>query len=257
MSATDTYGRGIFRWIGALFRRNESDTLSRNIYDAIAVVDRMITILDGTRRALLDTQEEHNRKAKLFASEGKKHYERIFLEELKHINGILSLIEKIRLDLIRVKTRLRTIAHMERPLMELPDVIAEIRSLRPEVEKIMPNLTGLIMELEKKVEDIMVSSNLQPASTNLILGQQPSEVQKMNIPLPPEDIPRARGTVEVRTRKTTVSIATVKQWVLTEVKSNGGILDISAFTKKYHVSKTIVLNALYQLEREGKIRMRR
>lgn len=258
MSLTIRGGRGIFRWFGALFRKGPDDPISKNIYDAVAVIDKMISVIDITRRSLLDAQEEHSRKAKLFASQGKKQYEGIFLEELKHIGGILSLLEKVRVDLIRVKTRLRTIATMEKPLMELPEVIEEIRSLRPQVEKIMPQLTAMILEVERKVEDVMISTSLpygvggEKTVKNMSISTRQSNTPLP--PLPPSSVP-AKSPVALR--QNTVSLSTVKKWILTEIKSNGGILDISSFTRKYGVSKSVVFTALHQLENEGKIRLSR
>ncbi len=260
MSSITNGNRGIFRWIASIFRREQVDPVNKNIYDAVAVIDRMISVLDVTKRSLLDAQDEHSKKAKLFASEGKKHYEKIFLDELKHIRGIIRLIEKVRVDLIRVKTRLRTIAQMERPLKELPEVVAEIRSLRPEVEKIMPQLSAMILELEKKVEDIMISTNLptaynEPIQTEKIVDTVDTRENSLVLPLPPETKTAAAEKTMIQAQPT-ITIGQVKKWILREIRSNGGILDVSSFSRKYRVSRTMILSALYQLEREGKIRLR-
>ncbi len=257
MSTITNGNRGIFRWIASIFKKEQVDPINKNIYDAVAVIDRMISVLDITKRSLQDAQDEHSKKAKIFASEGKKHYEKIFLDELKHIRGLIRLIEKVRVDLIRVKTRLRTIAQMERPLKELPEVVAEIRSLRPEVEKIMPQLSAMILELERKVEDIMISTNLPTTYNEPIQTENTVKSKKdLVLPLPPETTTTTATKKTIIQAQPAVTVEQVKKWILREIKSNGGILDISSFSRKYRVSRTMILSALYQLEREGRIRLK-
>ncbi len=262
MSLSMGGGRGLLGWIGSLFKRTPKDPISKNIYEAITVIDRMITSIDFTRRSLIEAQEEHSRKAKQFASEGKKQYEEIFLRELEHIGGILSMLEKTRVDLVRIKTRLSTIATMERPLKELPEVIEELRNLRPQVEKIMPQLTLMITEVERKVQDVIVSTNIPNISLDYATKYQPVKSireEKTSVklpPLPPESKPKSSQKTQAIATPS-ISLSTIKKWLIYEIKNSGGILDINAFTRKYGVSKSIVLLALKQLEKEGRIRLSR
>jgi ribosomal protein S25 len=251
--------RGILRWLGLLFKKQE-DPISKNIYDAIAVIDKMISTIDITRRSLMDAQEEHTRKAQLFASEGKKNYQGVFLDELRHIGGLLNMLEKVRIDLIRVKTRLRTVATMERPLNEIPEVIAEIRNLRPMIEKVMPNLTSMVMEVERKVEDVMISTSLPSAPTTIknqtvspIKSKNKTSEYSMKAVIPPE--PPSTKPVQTMKKQSAWTVTKVKHAILVEIKNNGGILDIGALTRRYGIPKSMIYKALHQLENEGKIRL--
>lgn len=261
MSLSTSGGRGFIGWITSIFKRSPKDPISKKIYEAISVVDRMITSIDITKRSLTQASQEHSRKARQFAEEGKKHYEEIFLQELEHIGGIMSVLEKTKVDLIRIKTRLSTIATMERPLRELPEVIEELRVLRPQIEKIMPQLTLMMTEVERKVQDIIATTNipgspLLPYNYHTELPETPVNEPGKLPPLPPESSPPVK-TGSAEALASPVSIGTVKKWILYEIRSNGGVLDIGSFTRKYNVSKTLVLLALRQLEKEGRIKLTR
>ncbi len=264
MSLSVGGGRGFIGRIANIFRRSPRDPISKKIYEAISVIDRMITSIDITKRSLTQASEEHSRRAKQFADEGRKQYEEIFLQELEHIGGILSILEKSRVDLIRIKTRLSTIASMERPLRELPEVIEELRVLRPQVEKIMPQLTLMMTEVERKVQDIIATTNVPNlpsipyTSTTSYAGKPVVESSRTGKlpPLPPKTTPsKLVNSSSIATP--TVSVNLVKKWLIHEIKSSGGVLDIGSFTRKYNVSKSIVFHALRQLEKEGKIRLAR
>jgi DNA-binding GntR family transcriptional regulator len=49
----------------------------------------------------------------------------------------------------------------------------------------------------------------------------------------------------------------VEEWILHELKLNGGVLNLKLFEAKYGVSKEVVFEALRSLEAKGKIKLRR
>jgi exonuclease VII small subunit len=54
-----------------------------------------------------------------------------------------------------------------------------------------------------------------------------------------------------------VPLNVVEEWILHELKLNGGVLNLKLFEAKYGVSKEVVFEALRSLEAKGKIRLRR
>jgi exonuclease VII small subunit len=57
--------------------------------------------------------------------------------------------------------------------------------------------------------------------------------------------------------RSNVPLNVVEEWVLHELKLNGGVLNLKLFEAKYGVSKEVVFEALRSLEAKGKIRLRR
>jgi flagellar biosynthesis chaperone FliJ len=57
--------------------------------------------------------------------------------------------------------------------------------------------------------------------------------------------------------KSNVPLNVVEEWILHELKLNGGVLNLKLFEAKYGVSKEVVFEALRSLEAKGKIRLRR
>ncbi len=269
------HGPGIGRLFGRIFGlfSKPKDPITRSIYDAVSLLDKMIAQIDVTYKSLENIHEENSRKAKIFSSEGKKNYEKIFLEELKHIEGLMIMMEKVKMDLMRVKVRLETLTHVEQPMRILPEVIQELQAIRPQVEKIAPELTMYLLEVERKVSSIMSTSNIaETFQTATNLGAFKENVPTKLPPLPPESTPvptppepvstPARNVVRVTAHNSSyqtnnVPLSIVKNWVLNEIMNNGGILDIQAFTKKYKVPKNIVFKALIKLEQEGRIKVSR
>ena len=57
--------------------------------------------------------------------------------------------------------------------------------------------------------------------------------------------------------KSNVPLNVVEEWILHELKLNGGVLNLKLFEAKYGVSKEVVFEALRSLEAKGKIKLRR
>ncbi len=67
----------------------------------------------------------------------------------------------------------------------------------------------------------------------------------------------ARELFEPALVRSNVPLNVVEEWVLHELKLNGGVLNLKLFEAKYGVSKEVVFEALRSLEAKGKIRLRR
>ncbi|ADI32274.1 Snf7 family protein [Staphylothermus hellenicus] len=260
MSTLGIGSRGI-GWFGRLFGflKRSKDPVTKSIYEAIAVLDKMINSIESTKKSLESVHEDHSRRAKLFASEGRKQYENIFIEELKHIAGLISMFDKVQYDLMRVRYRLETLTLVEEPIRLLPEVIQELQSLKPEVEKIAPELSTMLMEVERKVTSIIASSDISNIAGAVGYKDNTQQVDNKNTreklpvpPLPPEDQPEPSPVQEYNL----VPLAIVKKWILDEIRTSGGVFVVRDFTKKYKVPKHLVYDALRKLEEEGHIRLR-
>lgn len=259
--------RGLFSRIFGF--RSSSDPIRKTIAEAIAQIDRMLLNIEGTINNLKEMREEHSRKAEMFARQGKNEYEKIFLDELTHISKLLSIFDLVRIDLVRVKVRLKTLTHVEEPLKHLPEIIQELEMIKPKIEKIAPDLAMAVMEIERKVSSIMTSTNLSNSPLPEIHSSSPintmikkaESVKKTLPPLPPEGEPIGAAQLVMAPRRTSMnvraSIDLIKTWLIEEIKSTGGVLDISSFCKKYGVTRSQVFMALQMLEREGKIKLSR
>jgi len=252
-------------WFGRLFGifRRPKDPITKGIYDAMAVLDRMINSIEATKKSLKSMREEHSRRAKFFASEGRKEYEDIFMNEIEHIQSLILMFNKVQYDLMRVRYRLETLTLVEEPMRQLPEVIQELQALKPEVEKIAPELSTMLLEVERKVTSIMTSSNMSSALNALSYTKNKVEneasklisetQQKILPPLPPETTPVAVKVKEY----SPVPLPLVKKWIIEEIKMNGGVFVVRDFANKYRVPKHIVYDALKKLEEEGLIKLKR
>ncbi len=259
--------RGLFSRIFGF--KGSSDPIRKTIAEAIAQIDRMLLDIEGTINNLKEMQEEHSRKAEMFARQGKNEYEKIFLDELTHISKLLSIFDLVRIDLVRVKVRLKTLTHVEEPLKHLPEIIQELEMIKPKIEKIAPDLAMAVMEIERKVSSIMTSTNLTNSPLPGIHSSSPinsamkeaEPVKKTLPPLPPEGEPIGASQLVIAPKRASMnaraSIDLIKTWLIEEIKSTGGVLDISSFCKKYGVTRSQVFMALQMLEREGKIKLSR
>ncbi|MEM1675054.1 MAG: hypothetical protein QXL68_00545 [Desulfurococcaceae archaeon] len=251
MSLTTSWGNNLFnRIIGAF--RGPKDPLVKNIHEAMATLDKMTNYIETTKKILENKYEEHQRRAKIFASEGKSEYEKIFIEESKHISSLISLFSKIQYDLIRVKYRLETVTIVEEPLQLIPEIIHELESLKPDIERIAPQLTTLLLEVERRVNSIMSVSNVSSLNSLLTNTSNTSVTGKIP-PLPPEEKPSIKNQL-IETY--VVDINSVKRVLLDEIKRTGGVLVLSDISRKYNIPKHIVHNALKKLEEEGLIKIK-
>ena len=259
--------RGLFSRIFGF--RSSSDPIRETIAEAIAQIDRILLNIEGTINNLKEMRAEHSRKAEMFASQGKDEYQKIFLDELEHISKLLSVFNYVQMYLTRVKIRLKTLTHVEEPLRHLPGIIQELEMIKPEIEKVAPDLVTSVMEIERKVSSLISSTNLtnyplpgiHDSSQINTSSKQVKQARKTLPPLPPEGDPvrpvQLVMTPEKKLANMRVSIDLVKAWLIEEIRSTGGILDISSFCKKYGVTRSQVFMALQMLEREGKIKLSR
>jgi len=249
LSMSSTWSNSIFNKLFGLLR-GPRDPLIRNIHEAIIVIDKMNNFIASTRRNLENMYEEHKRRAKIFASEGKRDYEEIFIEELKHIASLISMFDKVHYDLMRVRYRLETLTIVEEPMRLLPEIVQELEMIKPEIEKIAPELASMLIEVERKVNSVMSSSDISSVA-NMVVEHDNREKIKLP-PLPPEEKPKVPEPVS--TSYNNVSLATIKKWVIDEIKNSGGVFVISEFARKYRVPKHTVRLVLKKLEQEGVIK---
>lgn len=237
--------------------RGPSDPTLKNIQEAIYVLDKMANFIDSTKKTLEEKYEEHQRRAKLFASEGKREYEKIFIEESKHISSLISLFTKVYFDLIRVKHRLETLSLVEEPMKLLPEIAQELDMIKPEIERIAPELTTMFYEVKRRVTSIMTSSNFTVFS-NIYQdsGKRMERNREEHIPpSPPMEKPVVKEEITYQ-MSNNISFKTLKKLILDEIKNAGGVFVISDFAKKYRVPKHMVRLALKKLEEEGIISSR-
>jgi len=262
LSLSSSWGSNWLYRITGWFKGSR-DSVSRNIRDALVVLDRMASFIDSAKKNLENMYEEHRVRAKAVAEKGKREYEEIFLEELKHISSLISMFSKVHYDIMRVRYRLETITAVEEPMRLLPEIIQELEAIKPEVERIAPELATMLLEVERKVNSVMSSSDIASLS-NMINASKGKSVKEKAVkenlpPLPPSEEPindREALEPEPVALENNVPLSVVKKWVLEEIKSNGGVFVISDFVKKYGVPTHVVRMALKKLEMEGYIKSR-
>ncbi|MEM0342559.1 MAG: hypothetical protein QW387_07500, partial [Desulfurococcus sp.] len=268
------------------------DPFVKNIEESIVLMDRMIKSIEASKKSLEITLEEHKRKLKLSGTQDRELQE-IIDEENRNIMGYLNLFTKVYYDLTRVRLRLETITQVQEPMKVLPEVLEELKRIEPEVEKINPQLVSLIRMIEQKVGSIKVStdsSSIPQPLINKYMSQKNEEktpvkpIENIEALVPPATVDEGaraavktpppppsnnvqqalkpievepefqRGSVESRDE---VPLNIVEQWVLAELRSKAGILDIQYFTSKYRVSRDKVYEALRRLEEKGLVRLKR
>ncbi|AFL66168.1 hypothetical protein [Desulfurococcus amylolyticus] len=291
MSISITGSRGGF-FSKLLWAFKPKDPFVKNIEESIVLMDRMIRSIEASKRSLEITLEEHKRKLKLSGAQDKELQE-IIDEENRNIMGYLNLFTKVYYDLTRVRLRLETITQVQEPMKVLPEVLEELKRIEPEVEKINPQLVSLIRMIEQKVGSIKVStdsSSIPQPLINKYMSQKNEEktpvkpVENIEALVPPATVDeRARAAVKIPPSppsndgqqalkpieiepefqrdsiesRNEVPLNIVEQWVLAELRSKAGILDIQYFTSKYRVSRDKVYEALRRLEEKGLVRLKR
>ncbi|MEM2579128.1 MAG: hypothetical protein QXN03_02525, partial [Desulfurococcaceae archaeon] len=94
-------------------------------------------------------------------------------------------------------------------------------------------------ELEKIAINIVSSTGLPNIYGKTLPKEEVDVVKKMEL----EDL----------SPPTNVPMEVIKAWLIEEVKSLNGIINLDIVSKKYNVSKEQVMLALKELEREGRI----
>ncbi len=165
LSATSA---GIFSKLYSVFKSR--DPLKREILQSAGIIDRMLRSLETSKKNLETAIEEHKKKLKVQGDD--KELAKIIDDEIRNIYGYLSMITKTIYDLARVKYRLETLFYVEEPLKIIPEVLEELRSVEPVIEKINPQLINQIKALEQRVASIMaLSSSYIPGISSI--PQQP------------------------------------------------------------------------------------
>ncbi|MEM4934129.1 MAG: hypothetical protein QXN82_04630, partial [Desulfurococcaceae archaeon] len=129
LSATSA---GIFSKLYSVFKSR--DPLKREILQSAGIIDRMLRSLETSKKNLETAIEEHKKKLKVQGDD--KELAKIIDDEIRNIYGYLSMITKTIYDLARVKYRLETLFYVEEPLKIIPEVLEELRSVEPVIEKI-------------------------------------------------------------------------------------------------------------------------
>ncbi|MEM4664104.1 MAG: hypothetical protein QXP67_04165 [Desulfurococcaceae archaeon] len=280
-------GTGVLGRFLSIFRAK--DPLKREIVYSINTIDKILRSLEVTKKSLEAVAEEHKKRIK--ASDGDKEFTKILEEETRNIHGYLNLMTKSIYDLMRVKYRLETLFYVEEPLKVLPEVLEELRSVEPVIEKINPQLLSQIRTLEQKVAGLLAMSSMNtptlysalpstsahdqqvqkqhqvsPVSeksaqmnnkTTVQLIQEYESLQPPSKPLTKQSIMQSAPTAPIIKQEVNVPLNVVEQWILLELKQTAGILDLSAFEKKYGVPRALVLEALRSLESKNVVKVRR
>ncbi|WP_440059849.1 hypothetical protein ACSU1N_01410 [Thermogladius sp. 4427co] len=276
MSLSSTLRSGSI-WSRLFWKLKPKDPTIKNLYDAIVILDKMINSIESSKKSLKLAVEEHTKRSRFAAQEGRSDIQVIFDEEMKHISNLIGIFEKISYDLLRVRYRLETLTLVEEPMKLMPEVIRELQDLRPELERYVPELTAMFNEVERKVASIMAVSNLEPLAMTVGSFRKTSGENKDEIkpsiqislpPLPPQDelvskkgkddySKNAQAVRIASLEKLDVPINVIAQWLLEEIRSKGGILDVQSFVSRYKVSKEKVYEALKSLEDKGVIKIKR
>lgn len=280
-------GTGVLGRFLSIFRAK--DPLKREIVYSINTIDKILRSLEVTKKSLETVAEEHKKRIK--ASDGDKEFTKILEEETRNIHGYLNLMTKSIYDLMRVKYRLETLFYVEEPLKVLPEVLEELRSVEPVIEKINPQLLSQIRTLEQKVAGLLAMSSMNTPTlysalpstsahdqqvqkqhqvspvpeksaqmnnkTTVQLIQEYESLQPPSKPLTKQSIIQSAPTAPIIKQEVNVPLNVVEQWILLELKQTAGILDLSAFEKKYGVPRALVLEALRSLESKNVVKVRR
>jgi len=266
MSLSASWNTNLWSKLFGLFR-TPKDPVLKNLRESIYMLDKMASFIDSTRRMLEEKYEEHQRKAKLYASEGKREYQAIFEEESKHISTLLTLFSKVYYDLIRVRYRLETISMVEEPMKLLPEIAQELDMIKPEIERIAPELTLMLHEVRRRIASIMATTstsletfttlyNDEKSSSSAEVKESEQVAKLKSLPLPPRDIPVTTVKPAPTTENKPPNTSTVKRLIMEEIKKTGGVFVVNDFAKKYGIPVYVVKEALKKLEEEGLIKTR-
>ncbi|MEM4528566.1 MAG: hypothetical protein QXS23_05190 [Desulfurococcaceae archaeon] len=262
------------------------DPVRKSIFDSIALLERMIRTLESSKRSLEVVMEEHKKRVK--TSGGDKELIEIIDEETRNVSGYLALLTKVVYDLARVRYRLETLAYVEEPIKILPEVLDELRKIEPEIEKINPQLISQIKTIEQKVSSILITSSsdiiphtsiskkeiTESKDVKTIQESMPSEkvnVSSRTLPAPPPEVV-VSNVDKTTTQQVAIPIPqeqkpgidleevplnVIEQWLLDELRTCAGILDVQLFERKYRVKRENVYKALKSLEDKGLIKIKR
>ncbi|MCS7128260.1 MAG: hypothetical protein N3E36_03670 [Sulfolobales archaeon] len=216
-------------------RRDRPEELAR----MIAILDGMIGELDVTRKKVEDRQSYLVGKARDAGLKGDKESQQIYIAELEEIGKLLSIVLQAKRFLLQVKLRLETVVEMSDVLRTIPEVLSTLQPLKPMLARIAPDMVEKISELEKIAINIVSSTGLPNIYGKASPKEEVDIVKKMEL--------------EELSPPTNVPMEVIKAWLIEEVKSLNGIINLDIVSKKYNVSKEQIILALKELEREGRI----
>jgi len=266
MSLSANWNTNLWSKLLGLFRAPK-DPVLKNLRESIYMLDKMASFIDSTRRVLEEKYEEHQRRAKLYASEGKREYQAIFEEESKHISTLLTLFSKVYYDLIRVRYRLETISMVEEPMKLLPEIAQELDMIRPEIERIAPELTVMLHEVRRRIASIMATTSTsleafaalysdEKTSSSVEVKENKQAIELKSLPLPPREMPATTVKPTPATENKALTVNAVKKLVIEEIKKSGGVFVVNDFARKHGIPVHVVKEALRRLEEEGLIKTR-
>ncbi len=241
MSAATSTLPSFINWFTKVFgigRRDRPEELAK----MIAILEGMISELDVTRRKVEDRQSYLVGKARDSGLKGDKESQQIYIAELEEIGKLLSIVLQAKRFLLQVKLRLETVVEMSDVLRTIPEVLSTLQPLKPMLARIAPDMVEKISELEKIAINIVSSTGLPNIYGKALAKEEVDAVKKMEL--------------EELSPPTNVPMEVVKAWLIEEVKSLNGIINLDMVSKKYNISKEQVILALKELEREGKILIR-
>lgn len=215
LSASNT---GILGRFASIFK--PKDPLKREIIQSASIIDRMIRSLEFSKKSLENIAEDHKKKLKTQGDD--PELKRILDDEIRNINGYISIISKTMYDLTRIKYRLDTLIYVEEPLKILPEIIEEVRAIEPVIEKINPELINHIKSLEQKVASILaISSSYIPGVTRISEPQttmQPTTIKEVKtLPSTAEKTPAPRSKSQLNEPINTSNTSTSTQQIKTSV----------------------------------------
>ncbi len=238
MSAATSTLPSFINWFTKIFsigRRDRPEELAK----MIAILEGMISELDVTRRRVEDRQSYLVGKARDAGLKGDRDSQQIYMAELEEIGKLLSIVLQAKRFLLQVKLRLETVVEMSDVLRTIPEVLSTLQPLKPMLARVAPDMVEKISELEKIAINIVSSTGLPNIYGKASANREGDIVKKVELEelAPPTNVP-----MEV-----------VKAWLIEEVKSLNGIVNLDVVSKKYNISKEQVILALKELEREGRI----
>ncbi|MEM1533312.1 MAG: hypothetical protein QW369_01395 [Desulfurococcaceae archaeon] len=238
MSTTTSTLPSFINWFTKVFsigRRDRPEELAK----MIAILEGMIGELDVTRKKVEDRQSYLVGKARDAGLKGDKESQQIYIAELEEIGKLLSIVIQAKRFLLQVKLRLETVVEMSDVLRTIPEVLSTLQPLKPMLARIAPDMVEKVSELEKIAINIVSSTGLPNIYGKTLPKEEVDVVKKMEL----EDL----------SPPTNVPMEVIKAWLIEEVKSLNGIINLDIVSKKYNVSKEQVMLALKELEREGRI----
>ncbi len=242
--------RGILPWA--------RDERVRTLMQAAASLQQLLDEMDSTINRMEQRYRELARKAEEALSSKNKLEHDSFIQEMEEVNKYITLVYTMRQNIFKVKLRIDTIINMGTGLEQLPQVIREIQAIKELLEPVVPQLATELSQVEQQVSRVLAATSVpdtlvpsaKPGSSGRGAVDEAAGYRDL---LPPRTQPVTRQA-EAKAATRVVSKSVVKKWLLHEL-SMTQVLDIRGFTAKYRVPRSLVLEALYELEKEGRIKL--